>query len=194
MNEQLSILVVDDEQYIREILQEILEGKKYKVITAADGKAALEIVREQPIDLILTDMRMPRMDGLQLLKAAKMLVPEIEVILITGHGEVGPAVEAMRNGAFHFILKPPKESHILMTVARALEKRTLVLENQAFREQLATVHQGGSIIGESPVVQKLIAEVEQIALSDSTVLILGESGTGKEVFANALHAASFSEP
>lgn len=190
MNEQLSILVVDDEQYIREILQEILEGKKYKVITAADGKAALEIVREQPIDLILTDMRMPRMDGLQLLKAAKMLAPEIEVILITAYGEVGPAVEAMRNGAFHFILKPPKESHILMTVARALEKRTLVLENQAFRQQLATVHQGGSIIGESPVVQKLIAEVEQIALSDSTVLILGESGTGKEVFANAIHAAS----
>ena len=190
MNEQLSILVVDDEQHIRQTLQAILERKKYKVTVADDGKAALEIVRQQPIDLILTDLKMPRMDGLQLLKAAKRLAPEIEVILITAYGEVGTAVEAMRNGAFHFITKPPNRSQILLTVARALEKRALVLENQAYRDQLAAAHHGERIIGHSTVMQKLIAEVEKIAPSDSTVLILGQTGTGKEVIADAIHAAS----
>ncbi len=190
MNEQLSILVVDDEQHIRQTLQAILERKKYKVTVADDGKAALEIVRQQPIDLILTDLKMPRMDGLQLLKAAKRLAPEIEVILITAYGEVGTAVEAMRNGAFHFITKPPNRSQILLTVARALEKRALVLENQAYRDQLAAAHHGEHIIGNSTVMQKLIAEVEKIAPSDSTVLILGQTGTGKEVIADAIHAAS----
>ena len=188
--ERKSILVVDDEQPIRMTLQGILEREKYKVITADDGQAALEIVRQQPIDLILTDLKMPRMDGLQLLKAAKMLAPEIEVILITAYGEVNTAVEAMRNGAFHFIPKPPKRAHILMTVARALEKQALVLENQAYRDQLAATHHGGRIIGNSAVMQKLIAEVEKIASSDANVLILGESGTGKEVIADAIHAAS----
>ena len=190
MNEQLSILVVDDEQHIRQTLQAILERKKYKVTVADDGQAALEIVRQQPIDLILTDLKMPRMDGLQLLKAAKRLAPEIEVILITAYGEVGTAVEAMRNGAFHFITKPPNRSQILLTVARALEKRALVLENQAYRDQLAAAHHGERIIGNSAVMQKLIAEVEKIAPSDSTVLILGQTGTGKEVIADAIHAAS----
>jgi DNA-binding NtrC family response regulator len=190
MNEQLSILVVDDEQHIRQTLQAILERKKYKVTVADDGQAALEIVRQQPIDLILTDLKMPQMDGLQLLKAAKMLAPEIEVILITAYGEVGTAVEAMRNGAFHFIPKPPKRPQILMTVARALEKQALVLENQAYRDQLAAAHHGERIIGNSAVMQKLIAEVEKIAPSDSTVLILGQTGTGKEVIADAIHAAS----
>jgi two-component system response regulator HydG len=190
MNEQLSILVVDDEQHIRQTLQAILERKKYKVTVADDGQAALEIVRQQPIDLILTDLKMPQMDGLQLLKAAKMLAPEIEVILITAYGEVGTAVEAMRNGAFHFITKPPNRSQILLTVARALEKRALVLENQAYRDQLAAAHHGERIIGNSAVMQKLIAEVEKIAPSDSTVLILGQTGTGKEVIADAIHAAS----
>jgi two-component system response regulator HydG len=190
MNERKSILVVDDEQLIRTALQEILEREKYKVSTADDGQAALEIVRQQPIDLILTDLKMPQMDGLQLLKAAKMLAPEIEVILITAYGEVNTAVEAIRNGAFHFIPKPPKRPQILMTVARALEKQALVLENQAYRDQLAAAHHGERIIGNSAVMQKLIAEVEKIAPSDSTVLILGQTGTGKEVIADAIHAAS----
>jgi two-component system response regulator HydG len=130
MNERKSILVVDDEQNIRLTLQEILEREKYKVITAADGKAALEIVRQQPIDLILTDLKMPRMDGVQLLKAAKIVAPEIAVILITAYGEVDTAVEAMRNGAYNFILKPPNRSQILLTIARALEKQALVLEKR----------------------------------------------------------------
>ena len=190
MNKRKSILVVDDDQDIRRTLQRLLERKKYKVSTADDGQAALELIQKQPIDLILTDMRMPRMDGLQLLKAAKMLAPEIEVILITAYAEVDTAVEAMRHGAFHFISKPLDRSQILLTITRALEKRALVLENQVFRQQLATAHHGGGIIGESSIVQELIAEVEQIAPSDSTVLILGETGTGKEVFADALHAAS----
>jgi two-component system response regulator HydG len=190
MNKRKSILVVDDEQDIRRTLQRILERKKYKVSTADDGQAALEIIQKQPIDLILTDLKMPRMDGVQLLKAAKRLAPEIEVILITAYGEVGTAVEAMRNGAFHFITKPPNRSQILLTVARALEKRALVLENQAYRDQLAAAHHGERIIGNSTVMQKLIAEVEKIAPSDSTVLILGQTGTGKEVIADAIHAAS----
>jgi DNA-binding NtrC family response regulator len=130
MNERKSILVVDDEQDIRRTLQRILERKKYKVSTADDGQAALEIIQKQPIDLILTDLKMPRMDGVQLLKAAKIVAPEIAVILITAYGEVDTAVEAMRNGAYNFILKPPNRSQILLTIARALEKQALVLEKR----------------------------------------------------------------
>jgi two-component system response regulator HydG len=190
MQEEKSILVVDDDTAIRESLERILKREKYEVITAEDGQAALELVRQQAVNLILTDLNMPKLDGLQLLKATKMLSPEIEVIVMTAYGEVDTAVEAMRDGAYHFIQKPLKRPEIRLTIARALEKQALVIENRSFREKLEVDYHLGNIIGKSPVMRELITKVQQVAPSTANVLILGDSGTGKEVFANALHAAS----
>ena len=190
MLEQKSILVVDDDAPIRESLLRILKREGYEVAAGEDGGTALEMLRQKPVNLILTDLRMPKMDGLQLLKAAKMLYPEIEVIVMTAFGEVDTAVEAMRKGAYHFIQKPLKRPEILLTIARAFEKQALVMENRSFREQLEVEYHFSNIIGKSPIMRTLITKVQQVAPSTANILIIGESGTGKEIFANALHAAS----
>jgi two-component system response regulator HydG len=191
MTEQKSILVVDDEATIRESLLRTLKRAGYEVITAEDGEAALGVIRQKPVDLMLTDLNMPRMGGLQLLKAAKMLSPETEVIVMTAYEvEVETAVEAMKDGAYHFIRKPLKRPEILLNIARALEKQALLVENRSFREQLEVEYHFSNIIGKSPIMRELVTKVEQAAPSTANVLILGESGTGKEVFANAIHAAS----
>ena len=190
MNEGKLVLVVDDDAAIRNSLEKILKRDGYVVQTAASGESALEVICQQPVNLILADLRMPKMNGLQLLKAAKMLSPKIEVILMTAFGEVDTAVEAMQEGAYHFIQKPLKRHEILLTIARALEKQTLVIEVQSFREQMEAEHHLNNIIGKSPVMRQLITKVQQVAPSTANVLITGESGTGKEVLANATYALS----
>ena len=190
MDDRKSILVVEDEPAFLELLERNLNQNGYAVITAENGEDALELLRQNRVNLILTDLKMPKMDGLQLLKAAKILSPEIEVIMMTAHGDVDTAVEAMQEGAYHFIRKPFKRNEILLTVTRALEKQALVCENQSIRKQLEAQNQLGNIIGISPVIQELVTKVQYIAPSMANVLILGETGTGKEVFADALHAAS----
>ena len=149
MAEQKIILIVDDEALLRGSLSRILKQAGYKVITAEDGQAALESLRQKQVNLILTDLKMPKMDGLQLLKAAKMLSPEIEVIVMTAFGEVATAVEAMQEDAYSFITKPFKRPVILLPIARALEKQTLVRENRFFREKLEAEHHFRNIIGKS---------------------------------------------
>ncbi len=190
MNEGKLVLVVDDDAPIRDSLERILKRAGYAIETAADGKSALEVIRHQRVNLILADLRMPNMDGLQLLKAAKILSPEIEVILMTAYGEVDTAVEAMQAGAYHFIQKPLKRSEILLIIARALEKQMLAIEVRSLREQMDAEHYLGNIIGKSTAMRQLITKVQQVASSTATILIAGESGTGKEVFANAIHALS----
>ena len=190
MTKKKTILVVDDDASIRESFEKILKRTGYKVLTAEDGEEALDIIRQQSVDLVLSDLRMPKMGGLKLLKASKTLSPEIEVILMTAFGDVDAAVKAMQGGAYHFIQKPLKRSVILMTIARALEKQTLVLENQSYRRQLKAEFHFDNIIGESSAMRGLIAKIQQVAPSGASILILGESGTGKEVVANALHIAS----
>ena len=190
MNADKLVLVVDDDAPIRDSLERILKRNGYAIETAGDGESALEVIRHQPVNLILADLRMPKMDGLQLLKAAKILSPEIEVILMTAYGEVDTAVEAMQAGAFHFIQKPLKRSEILLTIARALEKQMLAIEVRSLREQMSVEHSLGNIIGKSPAMRQLTTKVQQVASSSATILITGESGTGKEVFANALHGLS----
>ncbi len=190
MNEDKLVLVVDDDAPIRDSLEKILKRDGYAIQTAADGESALEVIRHQPVNLILADLRMPNMDGLRLLKAAKILSPEIEVILMTAYGEVDTAVEAMQAGAYHFIQKPLKRSEILLTIARALEKQMLAIEVKSLREQMGAEHSLGNIIGKSPAMRQLITKTQQVASSTATILITGESGTGKEVFANAIHALS----
>ena len=184
------ILIVDDDIAILESLARILTREGYAVSTAENGEQALETVRQGQVSLALTDLKMPRMDGMQLLKAIKMLAPDIEVIVMTGFAEVDTAVEAMREGAYHFIQKPLKRAAILLTVERALEKRALVLENRSYREQLEGEQHFSKIIGKSPVMRELITKVQQVAPSSANILIIGESGTGKEVFADTLHAIS----
>lgn len=190
MNADKSVLVVDDDAPIRDSLEKTLKRDGYLVETTADGESALEVIRQQPINLVLADLRMPKMDGLQLLKTVKMLAPEIEFILMTAYGEVDTAVEAMREGAYNFIQKPLKRHEILLTIARALEKQTLTIEVQSLREQKVAEHHLDNIIGKSPIIRQLIMKVQQVAPSTANVLITGESGTGKEIFANALHTLS----
>ena len=190
MNADKLVLVVDDDAPIRDSLERILKRDGFAIQTAVDGKSALEVIRHQSVNLILADLRMPNMDGLQLLKAAKILSPEIEVILMTAYGEVDIAVEAMQAGAYHFIQKPLKRSEILLTIARALEKQKLAIEVRSLREQIGAEYYLDNIIGKSPAMRQLITKVQQVASSTATILITGESGTGKEVFANAIHASS----
>ena len=190
MNEDKLVLVVDDDAPIRDSLEKILKRDGYTVLTAAGGESALEVIRQQPVNLILTDLKMPKMDGLQLLKAAKILSPEIEVIVMTAYGEVDSAVKAMREGAYHFIQKPLKRAEIRLTITRALEKQNLSIEVQSFRERMESDRQLNNIVGKSPFMCQLVAKVQQVAPSSASVLITGESGTGKEIFANAIHALS----
>lgn len=190
MNEDKLVLVVDDDAPIRDSLEKTLKRDGYTVLTAAGGESALMLIRQQPVNLILTDLKMPNMDGLQLLKAAKMLSPEIEVIVMTAFGEVGSAVEAMREGAYHFIQKPLKRAVLQMIVTRALEKQNLKVEVQSFRERSETDRNLSNITAQSPLMRHLITKVQQVAPSSASVLITGESGTGKEIFANAIHALS----
>jgi len=160
MNADKLVLVVDDDAPIRDSLEKILKRDGYAIQTAADGESALKIIRHQPVNLILADLRMPNMDGLQLLKAVKILSPEIEVVLMTAYGEVDIAVQAMQAGAYHFIQKPLKRSEILLTIARALEKQMLAIEVRSLREQMYAEYSLGNIIGNSPAMRQLITKVQ----------------------------------
>ena len=159
------------------------------VLLARDGKEALEVVRKQRIDVILTDLMMPGLSGMDLLKAAQKLSPETEVILMTAYGTIETAVEAMKDGAYDFITKPLKRAHVLRVVGKALERQTLVAENRALRTQLAAA-QRRPIVGQSLAMRRTLDIVAQAAPSQATVLLLGESGTGKELLARHLHEQS----
>jgi len=184
-----TVLVVDDEPGIVEPLAKIFEKESLRVLTAASGTDALEILRREPISVLLTDLVMPGMSGLDLLKASRSVSPETETILMTAYGTVENAVDAMRHGAYDFVTKPLKRAHVVRAVTKALEKRNLVQENRSLRAQLeAERHK--AVIGESLPWRRLIETVMQAAPSMATVLLLGESGTGKELIARAIHRSS----
>jgi two-component system response regulator HydG len=164
-------------------------GRDITVLTTRDGKEALEFLRKQRVDVMLTDLMMPGMSGLDLLKAARKLSPETEVILMTAYGTIETAVEAMKDGAYDFITKPLKRAHILRVVGKALERQTLVAENRALRSQLAAAQQR-PIVGQSLAMRRTLDILGQAAPSQATVLLLGESGTGKELLARHLHEQS----
>ena len=157
---------------------------------ANDGEEALDILRKELIHLVLTDLKMPKMDGVELLKVAKTIRPEVEVILITGYGTVDTAVTAMKDGAFDYIQKPFKPREILKLVRKAMEKQSLVLENRMLQERIKDFQKFEKIVGRSPAMKKVLEIVAQVAPSSATVLIQGESGTGKEVIAQAIHDLS----
>ncbi|MFT7521747.1 MAG: two-component system response regulator AtoC [Kiritimatiellia bacterium] len=179
------ILVVDDEHDLREFMVEALEDEGHEVSQAADGAAGLNVARQHGFDLVITDLRMPRMHGMDLLKQLKAEQPEVEVLVLTAHGRVQGAVEAMRLGAFDFIIKPLQSPAALrLLVQRALEHRSLCDRAQIAAPSGPTLTWGASTM--TPVVRAL----ERVASTNATVLLLGESGTGKEVAARSLHEQS----
>jgi two-component system, NtrC family, response regulator HydG len=185
-----NVLLVDDHKPFRDSLAKILEAKGLLVFSANDGEEALDILRKEEIHLVLTDLKMPRMDGVELLKVAKTIRPEVEVILITGYGTVDTAVTAMKDGAYDYIQKPFKPQEILKLVRKAIEKQSLVSENRILQERIKDFQKFEKIVGRSPAMRRVLEIVAQVAPSLATILIQGESGTGKEVIAQAIHDLS----
>ena len=184
------ILVVDDEPIARDNLAHIMAKDGYAVRVAADGQAAIDILAQEEADLVLTDLCMPGMDGMTVLKEAKKLWPAIEVVVITGHASVDTAVEAMRQGAYHYVAKPFKISELRAIVDKALEKNLLRREIRLLREQADSRKGAGRIVGSSPKMQALRETITQVSQLDCNVLIQGETGTGKELVARTLHELS----
>jgi CheY-like chemotaxis protein len=182
--------VVDDQRNMRATTAIVLRSAGHTVDEAEDGAAALQRIQQQTFDVVLTDLRMPTVDGMELLREAQRLAPETQVIVMTAYGTIESAVDAIRQGAYDFLAKPFKEDELLLRVAKALEKRRLLGEVNVlageFRRRYGLEH----IIGRSAAMQDVLGRVARVAPSDATVLLSGESGTGKELVARALHVAS----
>ncbi|MGA2975600.1 MAG: sigma-54 dependent transcriptional regulator [Spirochaetia bacterium] len=184
---KLTILVADDEKNIREGLREALLLDGYEVAAAADGQEAWETVNRGEIDLLITDLKMPRLSGEELLKRVTSHFPALPVIILTGHGTIESAVQAMHDGAYDFLTKPVNLDRLSLLVKRALANRELALQNRAMQEELERRSGFASIIGRSAEMKQVFEMVRQVAPSRSSVLITGESGSGKEMIAEALH-------
>jgi len=181
------ILIVEDDARVGESLRLLLKKKGYATLLASGGKEALQLFRQKPVDLVITDLVMPKMDGIEVLEAIKGVKPETEVIVISAQGTIEKAVQAMKLGAFDFIEKPINPRAISWVVERALEKQTLVLQNRDLRSRLEEKFHFKNIVGRSKEMIKVFELIRHIAPYDSSVLIVGESGTGKELIANAIH-------
>ncbi len=185
-----SILVVDDEVSVRTSLEKVLSKEGYITETAGSGNEAIKFLSKTPVDIVLSDLKMPDGDGFELLRAVKKESPNTEVILLTGYGTVETAVEAMKEGAYDYITKPFKKAVILSTIERVIERQNLRQENTYLKAQLGKDIAYNDIIGKSQVLQDVLAMVERVAPLTSTVLITGASGTGKELIAQAIHKKS----
>lgn len=181
------ILVVDDDPLLRDFLAETLNRTGYSVSLASTGEEALEKIRKEDCDIILSDVRMPNMDGMELLKTAKSSLPDAKVVMMTAYGTVQNAVEAMKLGAFDYVMKPFSIDEIELVLKRAIEHRQLLLENRLLRSEVMGKYRFDNIVGKSPQMQKIFELVETVAARKATVLITGESGTGKELIAKAIH-------
>lgn len=182
-----NILIADDEKSIRKTLREILEYESYKVDEASDGAQALAMLTEGDYDCALLDIKMPKMDGMEVLEKIKATDCDTPIIMISGHGTVENAVEATKKGAYDFIQKPPDLNRLLVTVRNALEKATLVTETKILKRKVGKTRE---IIGESPAIQKIKDTIERVAPTEARVLITGENGTGKELVARWIHERS----
>lgn len=185
-----SILVVDDKDSVRKMLAQTLQAEGHEVEVAKSGHTAVEKARRGAFDLVLTDLKMPGMDGLDLLTQIKETSPETAVIVMTAYGTIENAVTAIKRGAFDFMTKPFDPDRLLVMIDRALENRRLLAENELLREELATKLGYNQIIGSAPKMKETERLVRKVAGSDTTVLFEGESGTGKELFAAAIHHLS----
>jgi DNA-binding NtrC family response regulator len=181
------ILIIDDEKVIRATLREILEYEKYTVSEAQDGLEGLAKLQEDDFDLVLCDVKMPKMDGIEVLEKAKELDKSPQFIMISAHGSIETAVEATKKGAFDFIPKPPDLNRLLLTVRNALDKKELVTETKVLKKKLSKKL---DMVGESAPIQHVKATIEKVAPTDARVLITGPNGTGKELVAHWVHAKS----
>ena len=183
------ILVIEDEASIRRVLVKILseENKSYQLEEAEDGLSGIEKIKEEEYDLVLCDIKMPKMDGIEVLEAIKKIKPEVPVVMISGHGDLDTAVNTMRLGAFDYISKPPDLNRLLNTVRNALDRKELVVENTLLKKKVGKNYQ---MIGESPAISSIKEIIEKVAQTDARVLITGPNGTGKELVAHWLHQKS----
>jgi two-component system response regulator PilR (NtrC family) len=182
-----TILIVEDEKVLRESLAELLAEEGHEVIQAPDGKAAHELILQRPVDLVLSDIRMPEMDGLTLLGHVQKIAPQTPVIMVTAFGTVESAVAAMRAGAYDYLLKPVQFDDVLLKVQRALQFSEMSRSQKVITEQLAAESTFHNLIGNSQAITRLFETVRKLSTVKSNVLIVGESGTGKELFARAVH-------
>ena len=182
-----TILVVDDEKNYLTILSAILEDEGFEVLTAPGGFEALEVHKSSDLDLILTDMKMPKMDGIELLENIKESDPDLPVIMMTAHGTVDKAVEAMQKGAYTYILKPFDNERLIIYVKKATSMYQVVKENRRLRDAVESQYRFGNIIGKSKKMRDIFDTIQKVAPSGATVLIEGESGTGKELVARSIH-------
>ncbi|REL38276.1 sigma-54-dependent Fis family transcriptional regulator [Rhodohalobacter sp. SW132] len=186
-NKKPTILVTDDEKSIRNSLSEILEFEQYNVLQAEGGETALQQIRESKVDLVILDIKMKGMDGIEVLENIRETHPDLPVIMISGHGTIKIAVQATKIGAFDFIEKPPDLNRLLISVRNALSRNELVEENKRIRSELNNVKE---MVGESPAIARIKKTIEKVAPSTSRILITGENGTGKELVARWIHEKS----
>lgn len=183
------ILIIEDEAAIRRVLVKIIseENKAYEVIEAEDGIQGIEMIKENELDLVLCDIKMPKMDGVEVLQHAKKIKPELPFLMISGHGDLDTAVQTMKLGAFDYISKPPDLNRLLNAVRNALDVKELVVENKKLKKQISKNYE---MVGESPSIQSIKEIIEKVAATDARVLITGPNGTGKELVAHWLHEKS----
>ena len=184
------LLLVDDEAGILDSLRRLLERDGYVVSCARSAEEALGILQRETFDLLVTDLRLPHLSGLELLRLVRRMSPETEVILMTAYGQIEDAVEAMKEGAYDFLPKPVKRAALVKTLDKAMERRRLVQENRQLRARLDSAEQDRQMVGQSPTFRHLLELLRQVAGSEATVLLRGESGTGKELAARAIHRLS----
>ena len=182
-----SILLVEDEPKMREVLSAALEGFGYKAIPASNGEAALALLDREDVDLVLTDLRMPVLGGLDLLAAVKRRTPALPVVLMTAYGSVKDAVQSIKDGAFDFVVKPFEIDELAAVLGNALRLRDALRDNQRLRDELEGRYSFANLIGSSPAFREVIGAIGEVCESKATVLITGESGTGKEMVARAIH-------
>lgn len=184
------ILIVDDDRLILESCRDVLGAEGHVPVLAASGEEGIEAIAKEPFDLVITDLKMQGKDGLDVLRFAKEKRPDVPVVILTGYPTLNSAIESVRLGAFDYVCKPMAPDELLLVVNRALENRRLVLENQYLRQRSEARHLFREIVAESPAMREVLAQVDRVAPTESTVLIVGESGVGKEVIARDIHRKS----
>ena len=183
------ILIIEDEEAIRRVLTKILkeENRSYDIFEASDGLLAIEFIKNQDFDLILCDIKMPKMDGLEVLEVTKKIKPDIPIVMISGHGDLETAVETMRHGAYDYISKPPDLNRLLNTVRNALDRKKLIKENKILKQRVDKKYE---MIGNSYQIQNVKSVIDKVAPTEARVLITGPNGTGKELVAHWIHQKS----
>src|SRR5256886_10371144 len=190
MSDPAMLLIADDDPGLRESLERTLTREGYRVILASDGNAALERLQAGGVDLVLTDLKMPGLSGIELLRAVKAIAADVDVILLTAFGTVEEAVKAMKEGAYDFLTKPFQRAQLLRLIRQALERRVLIQQNRALQQRLDDLLAQGAVVGSSPAFRRMMTLVEQGAGTPATGAIQGESGTGQEAVAGPIHPPS----